>query len=201
MHSFSPASFGNFASNNKELSAQKKELRNFYRRERKARYNVETWRHILRSPELTNATRIATYISYEFEPITSDLNNALVEAGKTLYLPRMLENKDLEWVQWDGTPIPINKKNKIQEPVGPAITHAEISEIEVVIVPALHVDRDGNRLGQGGGSYDRALQKMNAWKIALVHYGELNSEPIPSESHDVRMNAAATPDLIVRFHN
>ena len=72
--------------------------------------------------------------------------------------------------------------------------------IDVVIVPALRIDRDGYRLGQGGGYYDRALPTMSGWKIALVHSGEVTSEVLPRESHDIAVDAAATPDLIVRFN-
>ena len=69
----------------------------------------------------------------------------------------------------------------------------------VIIVPALHVDRDGNRLGQGGGSYDRALARSDAWKIALLHKGEITNEPLPVEPHDQKVSAAATPEIMVRF--
>ena len=70
---------------------------------------------------------------------------------------------------------------------------------DLVIVPALHIDQHGNRLGQGGGSYDRALKNLSAYSIALVYAGELTSEEIPSEPHDCKVNAAATPELLVRF--
>ena len=69
----------------------------------------------------------------------------------------------------------------------------------MVIVPALHVDRKGNRLGQGGGSYDRALARTKAWKVALVYPGELSSENLPIEGHDQLLDAVATTEILVRF--
>ena len=74
-----------------------------------------------------------------------------------------------------------------------------ISLAQIVIVPALSVDESGMRIGQGGGSYDRALVKSKAWTIALLHRGELTSEPLPVEPHDQKVKAAATPEIIVRF--
>jgi 5-formyltetrahydrofolate cyclo-ligase len=173
----------------------KSELRKLYRRERADRFNSESWLHILSASELKNATNVASYISYEFEPETSDLNQRLIEDGKKVFLPRLLENNDIQWVSWDGSLENLIKNEKIYEPIGDAV---EV-ELDVIILPALHVDRMGNRLGQGGGSYDRALSRSKAFKIALLHYGELTSEILPIQPHDEKVDAAATPEITVRF--
>ena len=173
----------------------KSELRKLYRRERADRFNSESWLHILSASELKNATNVASYISYEFEPETSDLNQRLIEDGKKVFLPRLLENNDIQWVSWDGSLENLTKNEKIYEPIGDAV---EV-ELDVIILPALHVDRMGNRLGQGGGSYDRALSRSKAFKIALLHYGELTSEILPVQPHDEKVDAAATPEITVRF--
>jgi 5-formyltetrahydrofolate cyclo-ligase len=142
------------------------------------------------------ATIIASYVSYGYEPNTVELNRALIKSGKTLMLPRV--NKDhIDWIYWDGDQNKLVEKKKILEPVGEVIS--TLPAIDVVIVPALRIDRDGYRLGQGGGYYDRALPMMSGWKIALVHSGEVTSEVLPREPHDIAVDAAATPDLIVRF--
>lgn len=173
----------------------KSELRKLYRRQRADRFNTESWLHILSSTELKSATNIASYISYEFEPETSDINQRLITDGKKVFLPRLLENNDIQWVSWNGSSENLTKVEKIYEPIGDAV---EI-ELDVIILPALHVDRIGNRLGQGGGSYDRALSRSKAFKIALLHYGELTSEILPIQPHDEKIDAAATPEIVVRF--
>ena len=173
----------------------KSELRKLYRRQRADRFNTESWLHILSASELKNATNIASYISYEFEPETSDINQRLIKDGKKVFLPRLLENNDIQWVSWNGSTENLTKVEKIYEPIGDAI---EV-ELDVIILPALHVDRKGNRLGQGGGSYDRALSRSKAFKIALLHYGELTSEILPIQPHDEKIDAAATPEIVVRF--
>lgn len=174
----------------------KSDLRKQYRKERQDRFAKESWLHILSSGEFNAANNIGSYISYEFEPETSDLNKTLIDSGKNLFLPRVLKNNDLEWVAWDGSQEKLKKLGKGFEPIGEAIAEPNL---EVIIVPSLHIDRTGNRLGQGGGSYDRALAKSNAWKIALLHYGELTSEILPVEPHDQKVSAAATPVIVVRF--
>ena len=177
----------------------KQALRERLRHDRKLKYMADSWLHILRAPEIVAATHVASYLSYEFEPSTIDINSELLRLGKVLYLPRLLPDKDLEWVQWNGEKSNLAKKGKILEPKGTAISADELAQISVVIVPALHVDRNGNRLGQGGGSYDRALAKISGWKVGLVHFGEMNGETIPTEPHDQKLNAAATPHILARF--
>ena len=178
--------------NNENKSA----LRKQYRKERADRFISESWLHILSANEFKEVSKIGSYISYEFEPETSDVNQRIISSGKTLYLPRLLKNNDLEWVTWDGDKGKLKKSGKTLEPVGEAV---EDIQLDVIILPALHVDRTGNRLGQGGGSYDRFLARTDAWTIALLHRGELTSEILPVESHDQKVNAAATPEIIVRF--
>ena len=178
-----------------QISIAKSQLREQYRKDRKARFIQDSWSHILNISEFTNKKKIASYISYEYEPTTSDLNKKLIDSGVSLYLPRLLKNKDLEWVKWNGESANLKKSGKVLEPVG----ESEIVELDVIITPALHIDRFGNRLGQGGGAYDRALAKSNAWKIALVHSGEITSDPLPVSEFDQKVNAAATPTLVVRF--
>lgn len=157
----------------------KAELRKRFRAEREFLVVPSTWEHLISAQEIQNAQVVASYISYGLEPDTSELNKKLKSLGKTVVTPRMLEDKDLEW---------LNQDNQVFA-----------GEIDVVIMPALHIDRNGNRLGQGGGSYDRALKRTAAWRVALVYPGELTSEDIPCEPHDQKVHAAATAEILVRF--
>ena len=171
-------------------------IRERYRRERREAFVPAVYSNVLSTPEVMQATIIASYVSYGYEPSTVELNKALIKSGKTLLLPRV-NHDHIDWIYWDGDQSKLVEKKKILEPMGDVVT--ELPKIDVVIVPALRVDRDGYRLGQGGGYYDRALPTMSGWKIALVHSGEVTSEILPRETHDIAVDAAATPDLIVRF--
>jgi 5-formyltetrahydrofolate cyclo-ligase len=181
----------------KEIANLKSKLRDFYRKERKSRFISDSWLHILNTVEFKElkSNNIGSYLSYDVEPSTIDINEQILASGANLFLPRMLKNNDLEWVAWNGQENQLKKIGKFFEPIGEAVD----VELDVIIVPALHVDRSGNRLGQGGGSYDRALARTSAWKIALVHPGEITSEPLPTAPFDQKVNAAATPTMLVRF--
>jgi 5-formyltetrahydrofolate cyclo-ligase len=174
----------------------KSSLRERARRERSQKFIPCNFNVILRAPEILSASTIASYISYEFEPSTVEINEAFLRDGKKVVLPR-IKGDQLEWVYWDGNPDNLEKRKKIFEPIGPALTN--LSEIDVVVVPALRIDQSGYRLGQGGGFYDRALPLLTAWKIGLVYAGELNSEKLPHETHDIALDAAASPSIVVRF--
>ena len=179
------------------MTNQKAILRDRARRERSQKFISSNFNVILKAPEIESATTIASYISYEYEPSTVEINDALLRSGKVVLLPR-INGDQLEWVSWDGDPAKLLTKKKISEPVGPALS--DLTKIQAVIVPALRIDQSGFRLGQGGGYYDRALAHMKAWKIGLVYAGELSSEVLPHEPHDVPLDAAATPSIVVRFN-
>ncbi|MFD0819548.1 5-formyltetrahydrofolate cyclo-ligase, partial [Micromonospora zhanjiangensis] len=69
-----------------------------------------------------------------------------------------------------------------------------VGTAELIVVPALAVDRTGVRLGRGGGSYDRALARCGpaALTVALVYDEEL-IEHVPAQPHDRRVRAVVTP--------
>lgn len=177
----------------------KSELRNRYRRDRELTYISGSWMHILQCAEFTNAHRIASYISYGVEPETSDLNQAIIKSGRELFIPQMQSDKSLLWFSWNGDAQSLKKKGKILEPVGGEPQDPQA--IDLIIVPTLHANRLGYRLGQGGGSYDRALAEMSAWKLGLIYAGELSADELPHEPHDQRLDAVATPEMIIRFTN
>ena len=179
------------------MTDQKSALRDRARRERSQKFIPCNFNVILKAPEIVSASTIASYVSYDLEPSTVEINEAFLRDGKTVVLPR-INGDQLEWVSWNGDPTKLVSKKKIMEPLGEALK--DLSQIAAVIVPALRIDQSGYRLGQGGGYYDRALPHLNAWKIGLVYAGELNSEQLPHEAHDIPLDAAASPSIIVRFN-
>lgn len=180
---------------------EKSDLRKRYRRER-SEHAVDTpYSCLINSKEISLAKVIASYISYGDEPNTEELNREILAAGKKLLLPRIAEANDeptIEWVPWNGQLENLKARGKILEPIGePDLDH---NHIDVVIVPALRVDSQGYRLGQGGGYYDRALPHLTAWRIALIYPEEISGQSLPRESHDVLVNAYATYDMVVRVN-
>jgi 5-formyltetrahydrofolate cyclo-ligase len=175
---------------------QKKVLRERFRRERRDRYMASTFVYLLSAPELNAAKCVTSYISVGDEPSTHELNTELIAHGVTVLFPRVA-GKTLQWIEWNGDPKNLKETHHLLEPIGKERT--DVSDIDVMIIPALHIDQDGYRLGQGGGYYDRVLPNMPGWKVGLVYPEEITGDLLPREDHDVRLTAAATSDLIVRF--
>ena len=70
-----------------------------------------------------------------------------------------------------------------------------VVEPDLVVVPLLAFDRQGRRLGQGGGYYDRALQALKArgqvYVLGLAYSGQETAN-LPHEPHDQALDAILT---------
>ncbi|NUO55252.1 MAG: 5-formyltetrahydrofolate cyclo-ligase [Hamadaea sp.] len=133
----------------------------------------------------TQPAVIAAYEPFGTEPgvhLDGSLPALLAAASGAprVLVPVLMSDNDLDWRDW----------NDPGERLGPAA----IAEAELIIVPALAVDRTGVRLGRGGGSYDRALARVPTGTpvLALLHDGELVHR-LPAQPHDRRVTAVVTP--------
>jgi len=127
--------------------------------------------------------RVAGYEARGTEPPTDVLVQRLVDEGYEVVLPVTLPDRDLDW-------------RAALAPESDTLGRDAIATAAVVVVPALAVDRGGGRLGQGGGSYDRALPRRapGAIVVALVHDDEvLEAGAVPVAAHDIAVDAVVTP--------
>src|SRR5574342_704374 len=87
--------------------------------------------------------------------------------------PALLPDADLDWAAYDG-PGSLTTA-RFPQPTGPRLGPDAIRSADLVLVPALAVDRRRMRLGRGGGSYDRVLARVAAGVpvVALLYDGEL----------------------------
>lgn len=83
----------------------------------------------------------------------------------------------------------------ILEP-GAGCPRVEPEEIDLIFVPGTAFDVRGHRIGQGGGYYDRYLNRTRAVRVGVCHDFALLSA-VPSEAHDARMDIVVTPGRTV----
>ncbi len=149
---------------------------------------------LLSLPELQMAGTVAAYYSIGTEPDTRGLVYALWKRGTYVLLPLLLPDGDLDWASYEGPDSLVPGPRGLAEPGESPRGVQAVARADVVLAPALAVDHAGNRLGRGGGSYDRALARVAPLipVIALLYDGELLAQ-VPSEEHDTPVRAVARP--------
>ncbi len=111
---------------------------------------------------------------------------------KHFYLPRV-NGVNLEILPYDESRLELGSFH-IEEPTGDNVVDPE--DIELIVVPAVAYDRNGNRLGRGKGFYDRLLQTTKATKVGVGYEFQLVDE-VPVEPHDVGMDIIITQNATI----
>ncbi len=124
------------------------------------------------------------------EPETGLLVRELTAMGKRVGLPRMLPGGRLEVRQFvPGAPM-VSAAFGIQEPSAQAPLLAA-EEIQLALIPAVCYDRQGFRLGFGGGYYDRWLARFAGETVGLCRECLLQRR-LPREAHDLPVQTVLT---------
>lgn len=150
-------------------------------------------------PELTAAgMTVGAYVPVGTEPGSLAMLDDLAKADVRVLLPVSHTDADgnglpLRWARYvPDTLVPA--AFGLLEPPPPWLPTEAIGDAEVILVPALAVDRGGARLGRGAGFYDRTLAAAHpdARLIGVVRDDEFVDE-LPADAHDVRMTHVLTP--------
>jgi len=149
---------------------------------------------LLSLPEVQMAGTVAVYYSIGSEPDTRGLVFALWKRGTYVLLPLLRPDGDLDWASYEGPESLVAGPKGLKEPGEAPRGAGAVASADVVLVPALAVDGQGNRLGRGGGSFDRALARVGPLipVIALLYDSEL-VERVPVEGHDTPVRAVVRP--------
>ncbi len=155
---------------------------------------------VLALPQVQMAGTVAAYFSFGAEPGTHGLVYALWKRGSYVLLPLLRPDLDLDWACYEGPDSLRPGPRGMAEPTAARRGVAAITSADLVIVPALAVDRRGVRLGRGGGSYDRVLARVGTQvpTVALLYDGELLDE-VPAAPHDQRVRLVAQPSRAISW--
>ncbi len=150
--------------------------------------------HVLALPQAQMAGTVAAYFSVGTEPETRSLVYGMWKRGTYVILPLLRPGGELDWASYEGPESLVPGPKGLLEPSEPPRGADAVARAALVLVPALAVDARGNRLGRGGGSYDRALAQVGPRVpvIALLNDGELLRR-VPAEPHDRPVSMVALP--------
>jgi len=145
-----------------------------------------------------DARTVCAYVPVGTEPGSVEMLDRLRELCDVVLLPVARIDADgehpvLGWAEYVPGEL-VAATLGLREPARGLLDPATLARADIVLVPALAVDRTGVRLGRGGGFYDRALalSAPGTPLVAVVRDSEV-LDSLPAESHDVPMTHALTP--------
>ncbi|MBO3130149.1 5-formyltetrahydrofolate cyclo-ligase [Dermatophilus congolensis] len=141
------------------------------------------------------AGRIASFISTDDEPPTHSLNATLTAAGYDVITPVTNDDMTLNWLPYDPNTPPAVRTRDLTDTQRAALLGPEaITSAPLLLIPGIAVDLKGNRLGHGGGCYDRTLTTKHpeATVIVVLHEGEISTTPLPHGRFDQPVNGILT---------
>lgn len=149
----------------------KKTARNFIRTEKRKMTEEEIWKKserivekVCRTSCFLEAESLYCYVSYNQEVMTKPLILKALEAGKKVAVPKII-GRDMEFFYIHSLNDLSIGYQGIEEPVTKDMAEAYKA---LMILPGLAFDESGNRVGYGGGFYDRYLEKKAALQFKKV---------------------------------
>lgn len=145
------------------------------------------------------ARTISAYLSTPDEPDTRAFLAWAGEQGIRVLLPVIREDGLLDWAEHDGTET-IEATLGMPEPTADALPPTALDDVDLMLIPATAVGRDGSRLGGGRGFFDKTIAAMADCPpvYAVVHDEEL-FDSVPHAGYDQPVDGVVTPSGITRL--
>jgi len=190
----------------------RKQIRQHMREQRRAlgeterQYSaLQLTAHLLQSRLFNNSQHIALYLTNDGEMDPWSLIEAAWQRGKQCYLPvlGLRPGNRLWFIPYQPDTKLVNNRFGIPEPV-----HArrqrrlKPQSLDLILMPLVAFDQQGNRLGMGGGFYDRTLSFLrhrHSWRkprLIGLAYEFQRVDQLAYQSWDVPLDAIATEDRI-----
>ncbi|CDH34154.1 5-formyltetrahydrofolate cyclo-ligase [Xenorhabdus bovienii] len=192
-----------FLSLRKSIRKQIRQLRQNLSPEQQSRFAQQVAQNVVSHPKIQQANKVALYLSFDGELDTRPLIQQLWQQNKQVYLPVLhpFNQHHLLFLHYHAeTSLNCNRFN-IEEPPLDVRQVLPVSELDVMFIPLVAFDSTGQRLGMGGGFYDRTLakwQQQNFYPIGLAHDFQLVNL-LPSASWDIPLPEIITPEKIWRW--
>ena len=148
-------------------------------------------------PPVLLAHTVAVFLSFDGELDTRPLIDQLWRAGKRVYLPVLhpFSPGNLLFLHYHPNSDLVVNRLKIREPKLDVRDVLPLSQLDVLVTPLGAFDAAGQRLGMGGGFYDRTLQNWRQHRLQPVGYAHdcQQVDALPTEQWDIPLPAVITP--------
>ncbi|MBN4863904.1 MULTISPECIES: 5-formyltetrahydrofolate cyclo-ligase [Providencia] len=157
----------------------------------------------LHHPKIAQANNIALFLSFDGEINTQPLIDALWQQNKQIYLPVLhpFSAHHLLFLHYHPDSQLVKNRFNIAEPPLDVRDVLPPEQLDVMLIPLVAFDSQGQRLGMGGGFYDRTLsnwQKSGFYPIGLAHDCQ-HVELLPVAHWDIPLPEIITPKKIWRW--
>ncbi|MDC0088741.1 5-formyltetrahydrofolate cyclo-ligase [Porticoccaceae bacterium] len=150
-----------------------------------------------------SAKRIGIYLANDGEIDPAHIIDAAFKDNKACFLPVIdpLTLNSLHFAEYRHGDVLQENRFGIPEPQLRSATIAPLWSLDLILVPLVAFDRDGNRIGMGGGFYDRSLasrsgQSSNTTLVGLAHQCQ-EIVSISHQSWDIPLHKIATDQEII----
>tara|TARA_B100000029_G_scaffold226696_1_gene224464 strand:- start:1410 stop:1958 length:549 start_codon:yes stop_codon:yes gene_type:complete len=149
---------------------------------------------ILNDKKFININKvIGGYYPYNYEVNILQILKVLEKKKYKISLPKIIKKNQMNFYDWSfNEPLAINKYG-IPEPLSKKIKYPD-----VLLIPLVAFDKNLNRLGYGGGYYDRYLAKFRKNKKIMkigIAYSIQKIQKIPTNKYDIKLDHVITEKI------
>ena len=140
--------------------------------------------------EKKNGKIVGGYYPYNYEIDTIDILEEFEKKNYIISLPKINKNSQMNFFHWSTSdPLTINKYG-IPEPISNKVIYPNI-----LLVPLVAFDKNFNRVGYGGGFYDRYIKKIKKNKKIItigLAYSFQKIKKVPINNNDIKLDFIIT---------
>lgn len=165
--------------------------------EQQTQFALQAADRMMAYPPVLLAQTVAVFLSFDGELDTRPLIDQLWRAGKRVYLPVLhpFSPGNLLFLHYHPSSDLVMNRLNIREPKLDVRDVLPLSQLDVLVTPLVAFDAAGQRLGMGGGFYDRTLQNWRQHPLQPVGYAHdcQQVDALPTEQWDIPLPAVITP--------
>ena len=187
-----------------DILTEKKQLRTLLRKQRREipedlrkQLDEGIFRNVTASEDFRKADTLLLYVSCKGEADTMRILSEAMRLQKKIAVPKCLENGAMQFFLIQSMEDLAPGAYGILEPTGTQMP--QITADTVCFVPGVAFTKNGERLGQGGGYYDRFLEQHPTLRTVGICYSSMLLDTIPAEGHDKCVDAVITEETIYSY--